>query len=66
MALGSIRHCNSSTRTCSQRVIFLTGDTLSEEARTFLEQTEVPRLSKPFRAAEVRQLVQHVLQKAGA
>jgi two-component system NtrC family sensor kinase len=49
-----------------QRVIFLTGDTLSEEARTFLEQTEVPRLSKPFRAAEVRQLVQHVLQKAGA
>jgi PAS domain S-box-containing protein len=49
-----------------RRVIFLTGDTLSEEARTFLEQTEVPRLSKPFRAAEVRQLVQHVLQKAGA
>jgi two-component system NtrC family sensor kinase len=49
-----------------QRVIFLTGDTLSEEARTFLAQTEVPRLSKPFRAAEARQLVQQVLQKAGA
>jgi CheY-like chemotaxis protein len=49
-----------------QRVIFLTGDTLSEEARTFLEQTEVPRLSKPFRAAEVRQLIQHVLQKTDA
>jgi signal transduction histidine kinase/ActR/RegA family two-component response regulator len=49
-----------------RRVLFLTGDTLSEEARMFLEQTEVPRLSKPFRAAEVRQLVQHVLQKAGA
>jgi len=49
-----------------RRVIFLTGDTLSEEARTFLEQTEIPRLSKPFRAAEVRQLVQQVLQKAGA
>jgi PAS domain S-box-containing protein len=48
-----------------QRVIFLTGDTLSEEARTFLAQTEVPRLNKPFRAAEVRQLVQQVLQKAG-
>jgi PAS domain S-box-containing protein len=48
-----------------RRVIFLTGDTLSEEARMFLEQTEVPRLSKPFRAVEVRQLVQHVLQKAG-
>ena len=49
-----------------RRVLFLTGDTLSEEARTFLEQTKVPRLSKPFRAAEVRQLVQQVLQKASA
>jgi len=49
-----------------RRMIFLTGDTLSEEARTFLEQTEVPRLTKPFRAAEVRQLVQQVLQKADA
>jgi two-component system NtrC family sensor kinase len=49
-----------------RRVIFLTGDTLSEEARTFLEQTKVPRLSKPFHATEVRQLVKHVLQKAEA
>jgi CheY-like chemotaxis protein len=49
-----------------RRMIFLTGDTLSEEARAFLEQTEVPRLSKPFHAVEVRQLVQQVLQKAGA
>jgi CheY-like chemotaxis protein len=48
------------------RVIFLTGDTLSPEARTFLEQTEVPRLSKPFRAAEVRRLVAQVLQDARA
>jgi len=49
-----------------RRVIFLTGDTLSEEARSFLEQTEVLRLSKLFYAVEVRQLVQKVLQKAGA
>jgi CheY-like chemotaxis protein len=46
------------------RVIFLSGDTLSAEARTFLEQTEVPRLNKPFRAAEVRRLVRQVLQAA--
>jgi PAS domain S-box-containing protein len=44
------------------RVIFLTGDTLSPEVRTFLEQIRVPRLSKPFRAAEVRQLIHQVLQ----
>jgi two-component system NtrC family sensor kinase len=46
------------------RIIFLTGDTLSAEARTFLAQTEVPRLSKPFRAAEVRRLVAQILQDA--
>lgn len=45
-----------------QRVIFLTGDTLSPEARAFLEKVGVPRLSKPFRAAEVRQLIQQALQ----
>jgi len=48
-----------------QRVIFLTGDTLSREARTFLEEAGVPRLSKPFRAVEVRRLVSQVLQDAG-
>jgi two-component system NtrC family sensor kinase len=48
------------------RVIFLTGDTLSFEARTFFEHVGVPRLSKPFRAAEVRQLVAQVLHDAHA
>jgi PAS domain S-box-containing protein len=43
------------------RVIFLTGDTLSPEARDFLEKVGVARLSKPFRAAEVRQAVQQAL-----
>jgi PAS domain S-box-containing protein len=41
-----------------QCIIFLTGDTLSPEAQEFLERTGVPRLSKPFRAAEVRQAIQ--------
>jgi PAS domain S-box-containing protein len=45
-----------------QRVIFLTGDTLSPDAQTFLEQTQVPYLSKPFTFAEVRRVVQRVLQ----
>jgi two-component system NtrC family sensor kinase len=48
------------------RMIFLTGDTLSPDARTFFEQVGVPRLSKPFRAAEVRQLVAQVLHDAHA
>ena len=45
-----------------RRVIFLTGDTLSPDARAFLDKVEVPRLSKPFRAAEVRRVVQQALQ----
>jgi CheY-like chemotaxis protein len=45
-----------------QRVIFLTGDTLSPEAREFLEKVGVARLSKPFRAAEVRWVVHQALQ----
>lgn len=47
-----------------QRIIFLTGDTLSPEARTFLESVDGPRLAKPFRAADVRRLVQQMLQGA--
>jgi CheY-like chemotaxis protein len=45
-----------------RRVIFLTGDTLSPEARAFLDKMGVSRLSKPFRAAEVRPVVQQALQ----
>jgi two-component system NtrC family sensor kinase len=44
------------------RMIFLTGDTLSPEAQEFLEKVGVARLNKPFRAAEVRRLVQRALQ----
>jgi signal transduction histidine kinase len=44
------------------RIIFLTGDTLSPEARAFLEQAGGARLHKPFRAAEVRRIVHQVLQ----
>jgi two-component system NtrC family sensor kinase len=45
-----------------RRVIFLTGDTLSPAAREFLEKVGVARLSKPFRAAEVRWVVHQALQ----
>jgi len=44
------------------RIIFLKGDTLSPEARAFLEQVGGACLHKPFRAAEVRRIVHQVLQ----
>ena len=40
-----------------QRFIFLTGDTLSPEVATFFAQSDVPRLTKPFTAAEIRRAI---------
>jgi signal transduction histidine kinase/sensor domain CHASE-containing protein/ActR/RegA family two-component response regulator len=45
------------------RFVFLTGDTLSPEAKAFFDETRVPHLAKPFRAAEIRRLVQQALQR---
>ena len=45
-----------------QRFIFLTGDTLSSESETFLNQSGAPRLVKPFSAAQGRQVVRQALQ----
>jgi CheY-like chemotaxis protein len=45
-----------------QRIVFLTGDTLSSETRVFLDGADMPYLSKPFRAADVRRVVQQRLQ----
>ena len=44
------------------RMIFLTGDTLSPGTREFLEKTGAPCLSKPFALSDVRDIVQRVLQ----
>jgi PAS domain S-box-containing protein len=43
-----------------ERVMFLTGDTLSPEAQTFLEHTGAPRLAKPFTAFMVRKAIQRL------
>jgi DNA-binding response OmpR family regulator len=46
----------------SQRVIFLTGDTLSTDSIVFLEKCAQPWLAKPCNAAAIRSAIQHVLQ----
>jgi PAS domain S-box-containing protein len=45
-----------------QRVIFLTGDTLAPETKSFLEQSGVRCLEKPFTIATVRRVLQQALQ----
>jgi CheY-like chemotaxis protein len=39
------------------KVVFVTGDTASAEARTFLDSTNGPVLSKPFGLEAIRQLL---------
>jgi two-component system NtrC family sensor kinase len=46
------------------RVIFLTGDVLSAEGQVFFAQSGRPRVIKPFKAAEVRRVIQQVLEAA--
>ena len=43
-----------------RRFVLMTGDVLSAEIQTFLEQTGVPGLSKPFDRSEVRRVIQRI------
>jgi two-component system NtrC family sensor kinase len=45
-----------------RRFVLMTGDVLSAEIQTFLEQTGVPGLSKPFDRSEVRRVIQRVAE----
>ena len=48
------------------RIIFLTGDALSEDKRQFLDETGAPFLMKPCDLREVRRLARQVLAGAGS
>jgi signal transduction histidine kinase/DNA-binding response OmpR family regulator len=45
-----------------RRVIFLTGDTLNPETKLFLDQSAAPCLTKPCTVAEIRRVIQQVLE----
>jgi PAS domain S-box-containing protein len=46
------------------RFIMVTGDTLSQSVRDFLEETNLPCLEKPFNVVEVRQMVTEIADRA--
>ncbi|MFQ5861235.1 MAG: response regulator, partial [Dehalococcoidia bacterium] len=48
------------------RVIFITGDTVSQNSREFLESTGQPFLAKPFDLSELRQMLVRELEKRQA
>ena len=45
----------------ARRTVFITGDTVSPDTRTFLESVDNPCLSKPFRVREVRETIAQML-----
>ena len=47
----------------AQRMIFVTGDTVSPKSRTFLEETGNRWLSKPFNIVDVEETVRTMLRQ---
>ncbi len=48
-------------RALAARTIFITGDTVNADTRTFLQRIPNPCLAKPFRVREVRETIASVL-----
>jgi CheY-like chemotaxis protein len=48
----------------ARRIVFITGDALTDESLSFLKGTRSPHLSKPFRPVEVEQIVADTLRRA--
>jgi len=46
-----------------ERLVFISGDTLTPDTRRFIQATGVPTVDKPFDAAQVRRVVQGVLRR---
>ncbi len=49
----------------ANRIIFVTGDTVSLETRTFFENNSSRYLAKPFKIEEVKEVIQQTLEAAG-
>jgi two-component system NtrC family sensor kinase len=48
----------------AHRTIFITGDTVSPDTRTFLQRVNNPCLTKPFRVRDVRETIAQLLAEA--
>jgi two-component system NtrC family sensor kinase len=52
-------------RSLAQRTVFITGDTVSPDTRSFLQRVRNPCLAKPFRVREVRETIEQILSDRG-
>jgi two-component system NtrC family sensor kinase len=47
----------------ANRVVFVTGDTVSEETRTFFEDSSTHYLAKPFKIEEIKEAIQKIIER---
>ena len=59
--LCDAHHCSVQTGTLANRVVFMTGDTMSVETQRFLTDTGRPVLTKPLSIDRVRAVVEDML-----
>jgi PAS domain S-box-containing protein len=62
---GLYRYLQDSRPDLADRIIFMTGDTLSRRARAFVAEIQRPMIEKPFTPEEARRTVQDVLSRLG-
>ena len=55
---------SSSAPELAKKIVFMTGGAFSFQARKFLDQVETPHITKPFNVANVRKLVQKIVNKS--
>jgi PAS domain S-box-containing protein len=60
---GFYRHLQERRSELADRIIFMTGDTLSLRARDFVTHTARPMLEKPFTPEEARRTIQDALDR---
>jgi CheY-like chemotaxis protein len=49
----------------TDRIIFLTGDTLGDETRTFIDSVTNPLIEKPFQLSELKEEIVKVISQDG-
>ena len=55
------RHLESMYPEMAKKVVFTTGDVLSNDIKRFLEEAECPYLAKPFTPGELRAIAKNIL-----
>lgn len=59
------RHVKEMDSELARNTVFITGDTVSAETRTFLQRIDNPCLPKPFSIGDVRKVVRQILGEGG-